>query len=169
MQCSCSSGSSYPLNWWNWCRLWFLKSFFAFRMRRCRPCPASISWGKKYSSLLYFPEKNLDWFFIPVKKNWKSWRLKSSSQMESGLCNEVGGGLSQGYCKADGYCSTFKYHLTGRRNWHQRKVPLSPIVSRSQLSRVSSALVWRTDQEFCMCLEFRYNQPDDMHNPWMKV
>ena len=29
--------------------------------------------------------KNLDWFFIPVKKNWKSWRLKSSSQMESGL------------------------------------------------------------------------------------
>ena len=35
-------------------------------------------------------------------------------------------------------------HLTGRRNWHQRKVPLSPIVSKSHLSRLSSALVWRT-------------------------
>ena len=168
MQCSCSSGSSYPLNWWNWCRLWFLKSFFAFRMRRCRPCPASISWGKKYSSLLYVLEKTL----IGFSFQWRRTGRVGGSNLAprwNPACNEVGGGLSQGYCKADGYCSTFKYHLTGRRNWHQRKVPLSPIVSRSQLSRVSSALVWRTDQEFCMCLEFRYNQPDDMHNPWMKV
>ena len=28
--------------------------------------------------------ENLDWFFMPVKKNWKSWRLRSSSQIESG-------------------------------------------------------------------------------------
>ena len=144
MQCSCSSGSSYPLNWWNWCRLWFLKSFFAFRMRRCHPCPASISWGKKYSSLLYVLEKTL----IGFSFQWRRTGRVGGSNLAprwNPACNEGGGGLSQGYCKADGYCSTFKYHLTGRRNWHQRKVPLSPIVSRSQLSRVSSALVWRTD------------------------
>ena len=37
-----------------------------------------------------------------------------------------------------------KWDLTGRRNWHQRKVPLSPIVSKSQPSRLNSALVLRT-------------------------
>ena len=30
----------------NWCRLWFLKSFFASQRRRCHPCQASISWGE---------------------------------------------------------------------------------------------------------------------------
>ena len=38
-----------------------------------------------------------------------------------------------------GRASRARDHLTGRRNWHQRKVVV-PVVSRSHESRLSSAL-----------------------------
>ena len=60
------------------------------------------NWLEKWDCVFFF-FYNLDWFFIPVKKNWKSWRLRSSSQIESGLqksqlwakSNSGGGGWAE--------------------------------------------------------------------------